>query len=120
MNDSINHDMINRLVYRGHDQDHPNVLDYVNKRVEKIQEIKYQAECPFCHPCTDENADHVTQKLLAILNRNEDKPFGVTYSSYSRQYVARSINDKGIDVRFDDELVYLGFGHWKKNTKEAK
>ena len=44
---------------------------------------------------------------------------GVTYSSYSRQYVARSINDKGIDVRFDDELVYLGFGHWKKNTKEA-
>ena len=45
---------------------------------------------------------------------------GVTYSSYSRQYVARSINDKGIDVRFDDALVYLGFGHWKKNTKEAK
>lgn len=45
---------------------------------------------------------------------------GVTYSSYSRQYVARSINDKGIDVRFDDELVYLRFGHWKKNTKEAK
>ena len=45
---------------------------------------------------------------------------GVTYSSYSRQYVARSINDKGIDVRFDDELVYLVFGHWKKNTKEAK
>ena len=45
---------------------------------------------------------------------------GVTYSSHSRQYVARSINDKGIDVRFDDELVYLGFGHWKKNTKEAK
>lgn len=45
---------------------------------------------------------------------------GVTYSSYSRQHVARSINDKGIDVRFDDELVYLGFGHWKKNTKEAK
>ena len=45
---------------------------------------------------------------------------GVTYSSYSRQYVARSINDKGIDVRFDDELVYLGFGHWEKNTKEAK
>lgn len=45
---------------------------------------------------------------------------GVTYSSYSRQYVARSINDKGIYVRFDDELVYLGFGHWKKNTKEAK
>lgn len=45
---------------------------------------------------------------------------GVTYSSYSRKYVARSINDKGIDVRFDDELVYLGFGHWKKNTKEAK
>ena len=45
---------------------------------------------------------------------------GVTYSSYSRQYVARSINDKVIDVRFDDELVYLGFGHWKKNTKEAK
>lgn len=45
---------------------------------------------------------------------------GVTYSSYSRQYVARSINDKGIDVRFDDELVYLGFGHWKKNTKEAR
>ena len=45
---------------------------------------------------------------------------GVTYSSYSRQYVARSINDKGIDDRFDDELVYLGFGHWKKNTKEAK
>ena len=45
---------------------------------------------------------------------------GVTYSSYRRQYVARSINDKGIDVRFDDELVYLGFGHWKKNTKEAK
>lgn len=43
---------------------------------------------------------------------------GVTYSSYSRQYVARSINDKGIDVRFDDELVYLGFGRWKKNTKE--
>ena len=45
---------------------------------------------------------------------------GVTYSSYRRQYVARSINDKGIDVRFDDEPVYLGFGHWKKNTKEAK
>ena len=45
---------------------------------------------------------------------------GVTYSNYSRQYVARSINDKGIDVRFDDELVYLGFGHWKKNTKEVK
>lgn len=45
---------------------------------------------------------------------------GVTYSSYSRKYMARSINDKGIDVRFDDELVYLGFGHWKKNTKEAK
>ena len=45
---------------------------------------------------------------------------GVTYSSYSRQYVARSINDKGIDVRFDDELVYLGFGHWKENRKEAK
>ena len=45
---------------------------------------------------------------------------GVTYSSYSRQYVARSINDKGIDVRFDDELAYLGFGHWKKNTKEVK
>lgn len=45
---------------------------------------------------------------------------GVTYSSYSRQYVARSLDDKGIDVRFDDELVYLGFGHWKKNTKEAK
>lgn len=43
---------------------------------------------------------------------------GVTYSSYSRQYVARSINDKGIDVKFDDELVYLGFGRWKKNTKE--
>ena len=43
---------------------------------------------------------------------------GVTYSSYSRQYVARSINDKGIDVRFDDELVYLGFGRWKKNTEE--
>lgn len=74
MNDSINHDRLNRLVYRGHDQDHPNVLDYVNKRAEKIKEIKYQAECPFCHPCTDENADHVTQKLLAILNRNEDKP----------------------------------------------
>lgn len=36
---------------------------------------------------------------------------GVTYSSYSRQYVARSLDDKGIDVRFDDELVYLGFGH---------
>ena len=45
---------------------------------------------------------------------------GIDYSSYSRTYVARSINDKGIDVRFDDELVYLGFGHWKKNTKEAK
>ena len=45
---------------------------------------------------------------------------GVTYSSYSRQYVARSINDKGIDGRFDDELVYLGFGRWKKNTKEVK
>ena len=75
--DSINHDMINRLVYRGHDQDHPNVLDYANKRAEKIKEIKYQAECPFCHPCTDENADHVTQKLLAILNRNEDKPLYV-------------------------------------------
>lgn len=45
---------------------------------------------------------------------------GVTYSSYSRQYVARSLDDKGIDVRFDDELVCLGFGHWKKNTKEAK
>lgn len=45
---------------------------------------------------------------------------GVTYSSYTRQYVARSLDDKGIDVRFDDELVYLGFGHWKKNTKEAK
>lgn len=43
---------------------------------------------------------------------------GVTYSSYSRQYVARSLDDKGIDVRFDDELVYLGFGRWKKNTKE--
>lgn len=45
-----------------------------HKNEEKIKEIKYQAECPFCHPCTDENADHVTQKLLAILNRNEDKP----------------------------------------------
>ena len=45
---------------------------------------------------------------------------GVTYSSYSRQYVARSLDDKGIDVRFDDELVYLGFGRWKKNTKEVK
>lgn len=45
---------------------------------------------------------------------------GVTYSSYSRQYVARSLDDKGIDVRFDDELVYLGFGRCKKNTKEAK
>lgn len=76
-NDEINHDMLNRLVYRGHDQDHPNVLDYVNKRAEKIKKIKYQAECPFCHPCTDENADHVTQKLLAILNRNEDKPLYV-------------------------------------------
>lgn len=43
---------------------------------------------------------------------------GVTYSSYSRQYVARSLDDKGIDVRFDDELVYLGFGRWKKNTEE--
>lgn len=43
---------------------------------------------------------------------------GIDYSSYSRQYVARSINDKGIDVKFDDELVYLGFGRWKKNTKE--
>lgn len=43
---------------------------------------------------------------------------GVTYSSYSRQYVARSLDDKGIDVRFDDELVYLGSGRWKKNTKE--
>ena len=45
---------------------------------------------------------------------------GVTYSSYSRQYVARSLDGKGFDARFDDELVYLGFGHWKKNTKEAK
>ncbi len=35
---------------------------------------------------------------------------GVTYSSYTRQYIARSLDDKGIDVRFDDELVYLGFG----------
>lgn len=43
---------------------------------------------------------------------------GVTYSSYTRQYVARSLDDKGIDVRLDDELVYLGFGRWKKNTKE--
>lgn len=43
---------------------------------------------------------------------------GVTYSSNSRQYVAISLDDKGIDVRFDDELVYLGFGRWKKNTKE--
>ena len=38
-NDEINHDMLNRLVCRGHDQDHPNVLDYVNKRAEKIKEI---------------------------------------------------------------------------------
>lgn len=43
---------------------------------------------------------------------------GVTYSSYTRQYIARSLDDKGIDVRFDDELVYLGFGRWKKNTEE--
>lgn len=45
---------------------------------------------------------------------------GVDYSSYSRTYVARSLDGKGFDARFDDELVYLGFGHWKKNTKEAK
>lgn len=43
---------------------------------------------------------------------------GVTYSSYTRQYIARSLDDKGIDVSFDDELFYLGFGRWKKNTKE--
>lgn len=43
---------------------------------------------------------------------------GIDYSSYSRTYVARSLDDKGIDVRFDDELVYLGSGRWKKNTKE--
>ena len=45
---------------------------------------------------------------------------GVTYSSYSRTYVARSLDGKGFDARFDDELVYLGFGRWKKNTKEVK
>lgn len=45
---------------------------------------------------------------------------GIDYSSYSRTYVARSLDGKGFDARFDDELVYLGFGHWKKNTKEAK
>ena len=28
-------------------------------------------------PVADENADHATQKLLAILNRNEDKPLYV-------------------------------------------
>lgn len=41
---------------------------------------------------------------------------GIDYSSYSRTYVARSLDGKG----FDDELVYLGFGRWKKNTKEVK
>ena len=45
---------------------------------------------------------------------------GIDYSSYSRTYVARSLDGKGFDARFDDELVYLGFGRWKKNTKEAK
>lgn len=45
---------------------------------------------------------------------------GIDYSSYSRTYVARSLDGKGFDARFDDELVYLGFGRWKKNTKEVK
>lgn len=35
---------------------------------------------------------------------------GIDYSSYSRTYVARSLDGKGFDARFDDELVYLGFG----------
>ena len=32
---------------------------------------------------------------------------GIDYSSYSRTYVARSLDGKGFDARFDDELVYL-------------
>ena len=30
---------------------------------------------------------------------------GIDYSSYSRTYVARSLDGKGFDARFDDELV---------------
>lgn len=42
-NDEINHDMLNRLVYRGHDQDRPNVLDYVNKEIKKKMSM-----CLYC------------------------------------------------------------------------
>ena len=43
---------------------------------------------------------------------------GVNYDSYSGNYVARGTNDEGFDVKSSDEIVYLGFGQWKK--KENK
>lgn len=43
---------------------------------------------------------------------------GVNYDSYSGNYVARGTNDEGFDVKPSDEIVYLGFGQWKK--KENK
>lgn len=43
---------------------------------------------------------------------------GVNYDSYSGNYVARGANDEGFDVKSSDEIVYLGFGQWKK--KENK
>ncbi len=43
---------------------------------------------------------------------------GISYDTYTRTYVARGANDEGFDVKYNDELVYLGFGQWKK--KENK
>lgn len=63
-NDEINHGMIDKLVCRGHDQDHQNVLDYVNERAEKIKKIKYQAECPFCHDHHNDDFWSEPDKLL--------------------------------------------------------
>lgn len=98
-NDEINHGMIDKLAYKGHDQDHPNVLDYVNKRVEKIQAIKYQAECPFCHPCTDENANYLTLKLASLLNdpKNGQKPLYVcrAFGEETGFIMACYMNSKG-------------------------
>lgn len=42
----INHDMIDKLAYKGQGSNHPNILDYMNQA---NREIKYQAECPYCH-----------------------------------------------------------------------
>lgn len=43
---------------------------------------------------------------------------GIAYHSYNRTYVARSADGKDLDAKFNDELVYLGFGCWKKKQRK--